>query len=134
MARLLSGGAVERDAVIVAGFGFRGAATVDSLRSALALAGGAPDALAAPEDMADAPCLRELAEALRLPVLAVGPDALAAADTVTASARIRASRGTGSVAEAAALAAAGDGARLLGPRSVSEDRRAACAIASAGRR
>ena len=37
--------------------------------------------------------------------------------------------GTGSVAEAAALAAAGAGARLLGPRAVSADATAVAAIA-----
>ncbi|MHA6346914.1 cobalamin biosynthesis protein, partial [Roseivivax sp. CAU 1761] len=36
---------------------------------------------------------------------------------------------TGSVAEAAALAAAGPGARLLGPRAVSPDGCATCALA-----
>ena len=35
----------------------------------------------------------------------------------------------GSVAEAAALAAAGPGARLLAPRMISADRMASCALA-----
>ncbi|ENO84722.1 hypothetical protein C666_16775, partial [Thauera linaloolentis 47Lol = DSM 12138] len=40
-----------------------------------------------------------------------------------------AARGCGSVAEAAALAAAGQGARLLAIRHISPDRSATCAIA-----
>ncbi|MEM1429934.1 MAG: cobalamin biosynthesis protein, partial [Pseudomonadota bacterium] len=49
--------------------------------------------------------------------------------TATQSGASRGSYGTGSVAEAAALAAAGPGARLLAPRSVSDDRLATCALA-----
>jgi cobalt-precorrin 5A hydrolase len=117
--------------MIVAGFGFRGSASPDSLASALERAAGCRrvQALAAPVDKADAGCLGELAERLRLPVLGIPAGALAAATTLTVSPRVRARRGTGSVAEAAALAAAGAGARLLGPRQVSADRRATCAVA-----
>ena len=55
--------------------------------------------------------------------------ALTAQATSTQSPASRASRGTGSVAEAAALAAAGPGARLLSPRVISADGRATCALA-----
>jgi cobalt-precorrin 5A hydrolase len=52
---------------------------------------------------------------------------MAAVDrTITQSPRVQALRGVGSVAEAAALAAAGPNARLLGPRAVS-----ACGTATA---
>ncbi len=49
--------------------------------------------------------------------------------TLTDSRHSRQSRGTGSVAEAVALLAAGPGARLLGPRLISTDRRATTAVA-----
>ena len=48
---------------------------------------------------------------------------------LTQSAKVAERFGTGSVAEAAALAAAGPGAQLLGPRVVSGDGLATAAIA-----
>lgn len=118
----------------VAGFGFRSGATVDSLRSALLLAAGtAPiDAFAAPEDKATAGCLVALAETAGVPLVAVSEAALASVRTATLSPRVLRTRRTGSVAEAAALAAAGDGARLMARRQVSDDRRATCAVAVGG--
>lgn len=116
--------------MIVAGFGFRAAASEVSLRDALRLAGpAAPGALAAPADKAGAACLVDLATSLALPVIPVPAPALRAARTLTRSPRIQAARDTGSVAEAAALAAAGPGAELLGPRVISADRMATCALA-----
>ena len=141
----------------VAGFGFRRGATVASLRDALAQAMAAappgPRAatvtsplplplplpplvlLAAPQDKADAPCLRALAYELGLPVHAVDAAVLNVTPTLTDSAKVRALRGSGSTAEAAAWAAAsvhgGPGAILLHPRAVSADRLATCAIAVA---
>jgi cobalt-precorrin 5A hydrolase len=85
------------------------------------------DALAAPVDKVGA--LAGLGRHHGVPVIAVAPDALAAATTLTDSAVVRAARGVGSVAEAAALAAAGAGARLLAARVISTDRRATCALA-----
>lgn len=118
--------------MIVAGFGFRGAATADSLRDALGRAAGnrRVDALAAPVDKAGAACLIALAQSLFLPIRGITPAALVAEGTVTEAPRVRALRGTGSVAEAAALAAAGPGARLLSARCVSGDRMAAAALAA----
>ncbi len=114
--------------MIVAGFGFRGAARLSSLRAALAQHGHhAIDALAAPHDKLV--LLRRFADTLALPVIAVSPEALRAIATPTRSSASIAARGTGSVAEAAALAAAGDGARLLAPRRISPDALATCAIA-----
>lgn len=117
--------------MIVAGFGFRGAALCASLEDALARVsqGQTPDALAAPDDKADHPALAGLATALGLPVIGIDAAALATVTTLTYSPASHAARGTGSVAEAAALAAAGAGARLLGPRAISEDRLATCALA-----
>ena len=117
--------------MIVAGFGFRKAASEGALRDALAQAAGARriDRLAAPADKAAAAALRALARALDLPVEPVPADALRAQTTLSDSAASRAARGTGSVAEAAALAACGPGARLAGPRAISRDATATCAIA-----
>ncbi|MGY6411976.1 MAG: cobalamin biosynthesis protein [Alkalilacustris sp.] len=116
----------------VAGFGYRATAGVDSLADALARAGGASGlvALAAPADKAGAASLRALAARLGLPVRAIPADRLAAMPTLTDAPRVRAARATGSVAEAAALAAAGPGARLTRPRAISADRMATCAIAT----
>lgn len=115
--------------MIVAGFGCRAGTPLASLQAALALAATdrTVDALAAPEDRQ--PLLAPLAEALALPLIPLAPDILAAIDTPTRSPASLAARGTGSVAEAAALAAAGPGARLLVSRRISPDRMATCAIA-----
>jgi cobalt-precorrin 5A hydrolase len=117
------------NAVIVAGFGFRAAARADSLADALSRAGRAPGLLATAEDKAHTPAFRAFAQRSGLPVLGIDPAALAAQPTLTQSQASRAARATGSVAEAAALAAAGPGARLLGPRVVSGDGMATCALA-----
>jgi cobalt-precorrin 5A hydrolase len=118
--------------MIVAGFGFRGAATAESLLDALDKARGpqAPALLATAEDKAAAPAFQALSARLGLPIHAVTLDALAQVETPTRSATVRALRGSGSVAEAAALVAAGPGASLLGPRAVSADRMATCALAT----
>ncbi|MBO1359985.1 cobalamin biosynthesis protein [Acetobacter sacchari] len=115
----------------VAGFGFRRAAELASLREALAAAGGAEGlaALATLVEKADAPAFLALAKELGLPVAAVSADAAARIVTLTRSERIMADFGTGSIAEAVALSAAGAGSRLLTPRAVSFDRMATAAIA-----
>lgn len=75
------------------------------------------------------PAFRAAMGELRLPVRAIADADLrrAAEGVVTRSARILARHGVGSVAEAAALAAAGPGARLLVPRQAVEA--ATCALA-----
>lgn len=129
----------------VAGFGLRKDASLASLRDALAQAlvqagagastCGTLTLLATVQDKADAPCLQALAASLNLPVFAVPPEDMASVTTLTDGAPVRERRGTGSVAEATALAAAvsitGPRAMLLHPRVVSSDRLATCAIASA---
>lgn len=111
----------------VAGFGFRPAATTAALAEVLARAGaGAADALATAPDKAGAPAIRQLAADLGLPLLAVEVAGIA---TPTQSPRVIARYGTGSLAEAAALAALAPGARLLGLRTQSLDGMATCAIA-----
>lgn len=120
--------------MIVAGFGFRSAATCASLRAAFDLAAAGHDVttLAAPLDKAHADVMTQLAGQLGLPVIPVADDDMRAARTLTHSAQSRKHRDTGSVAEAAALAAAGPGARLVSPRHISEDRQATCAVAIRG--
>ncbi len=117
--------------MIVAGFGFRSIASVESLREALARAGaaGRPGLLATAADKAASHVFASFARELALPVRPVADAELTLQSTATRSAASQAARGTGSVAEAAALAAAGPGARLLGPRVVSRDRMASCALA-----
>lgn len=115
----------------VAGFGFRRAATEASLAAALAAAGGAAGltALATAADKADHPALAALAARLDLPAPRAVPLATLAGTTATPTPRAPARYGGKSLAEAAALAAAGPGARLLSPRATSPDRHATCAIA-----
>ncbi|WP_111496102.1 MULTISPECIES: cobalamin biosynthesis protein [Marinobacter] len=114
----------------VAGFGFRRAAPMESLAEALAQVRqrhGPVDCLAAAESMLAA--VQGLAESEGLRVIAVPDAMLADATTLTQSPRSLETRGTGSVAEAVALLAAGQNAKLLGPRVISEDRQATCAVA-----
>ena len=115
----------------IAGMGFRETAGISSLRSALMSAGGTDGvvALATATTKARAQALIALAAELHLPIWAITPGALAAVETLTRSDRVAARFGTGSLAEAAALAAAGPASRLLGPRAVSADGMATAAIA-----
>lgn len=118
--------------VIVAGFGFRAGADAAALAAALAAAraGGLPepDRLATAADKAGAAAFHGLARALGLPAVAVPLADLVAAPAAPSS-RAPARYGGRSLAEASALAAAGPGARLIGPRAVSPCRRATCALA-----
>lgn len=113
--------------MIVAGFGFRQAATLASLQDALA--GATPGLIATAEAKAGHPAFLALAEALSVPLVAISERELANAPTLTESIASRTAHSAGSVAEAAALVAAGPGASLLGPRAVSRDRMATCALA-----
>lgn len=124
--------------ILVAGIGFRRATEapeiVALIRRALAEAGAASNSLgtiATAADRAGDPAIREAAAAFGLQPLAIGPAALQAVDgaVATRSARIEAARGVGSVAEAAALAAAGQNGRLALPRIASVG--ATCALARA---
>jgi cobalt-precorrin 5A hydrolase len=121
---------MERHPMIVAGLGFRGAASQASLAEAVGLAlaqSGKPlDALATASHKANAAALCALAADLGLPIHAVDVSGQA---TPTQSARVMAGFETGSVAEAAALVAAGQAARLVVGRVVSSDGMATAAIA-----
>lgn len=118
----------------VAGFGFREAATADSLRGALQAALAQSDApitltaLATAWDKVAAPAFVQFAAEWGVPVLAIPAEALHAQPSHS-SAHVPARYGQGSLAESSALAAAGRGAQLRGPRCVSPDRLATAAIA-----
>lgn len=113
----------------VAGFGFRAEASEASLHDAYARAGGGAGALATVAEKALAPAFAGFAKATGLGVLVVSAEDIAGTQTLTRSGRVAERFGAGSLAEAAALAAAGPGARLLGPRAVSGDGMATAAIA-----
>ncbi|WP_298241865.1 cobalamin biosynthesis protein [uncultured Bradyrhizobium sp.] len=115
----------------VAGLGFRKDVTLASLREALMAAGGSEGlaALATVGDKADVAALKQLACECGVPIRAIPAETLAGIDTPTQSELIVEKFGTGSVAEAAALAAAGPRARLIATRVVSQDRTATAAIA-----
>jgi len=115
--------------MIVAGFGFRTSVSLASLESALEEATGiiTIDALATLDQKAHQ--LAPLASKLALPLIAIAAKRLADQPTLTRSPASIAAYGTGSVAEAAALAALAPKARLLAPRAFSSDRLASCALA-----
>jgi len=125
---------MERDPVIVAGFGYRRGATSQSLASALdkACATGRADALATVAEKAETAVFAAFVRNMKRPAIAISPADLAAQQTETQSAASLETHGTGSVAEAAALAAAGPDARLIRARVVSDDRMATCALAEGG--
>jgi cobalt-precorrin 5A hydrolase len=125
--------------MIVAGIGCkRGAAAGDveaAIRAALAnagLAAAALDAIATMLGKNDEPGIATAAKTLGVRVIALEQSALEAASarTATRSARVLALTGVPSVAETAALAAAGADARLIAPRLVVGG--AACALAVSG--
>ncbi|MER2534630.1 MAG: cobalamin biosynthesis protein [Rhizobiaceae bacterium] len=129
---------VVEEAVIVAGIGSRkgvGAAEVRrALDAALAAHGLEPSAVAALATTpfkADEAGIFEAGKAMGIPVRIVEPAAVEIRpdrqSTLTRSALSLSLAGTPSVSESAALAAAGPGARLLGPRIVMG--RVTCALA-----
>lgn len=115
----------------VAGFGFRASASLASLRDALEKAGGASGLalIATAADKAETPVFREFAKALALPFQAVSQADIEAAQVTTQSAISQRIRSSGSLSEAAALAAVGSPARLVTSRRISSDKMATCAIA-----
>ena len=117
--------------MIVAGFGFTTRATADSLRAALHATGfeGKLTRVASAADKVQTAVFADLATDLDVPVVAISAEKMAHVQTSTQSTASKTARDTGSVAEAAALAAAGPGARLLVARHISADRMATCAIA-----
>jgi len=131
MGRKLSHHAMEREKMIIAGFGMRAEVTEASLQDALDQTGYAPDAIATVVDKVGINAFQAFARTQNLPIQAVSQVSLdqAQTQTQTQSQVSLYHRGTGSVAEAAALIAAGTGATLLSGRKISNDRLATCAIA-----
>ena len=115
--------------MIVAGFGMRAEVTEASLQDALDQTGFVPDAIATVADKAEFDAFQAFARTQKLPIQTVSQDSINQAQTQTQSKASLHHRGTGSVAEAAALIAAGAGAALLSKRKISNDRLATCAIA-----
>jgi cobalt-precorrin 5A hydrolase len=123
--------------MIVAGIGCRSACTaatiVDLVRAAEAKAGCVAGAVAIPHFKADEPGAIEAAALLGVALILVDAAAMAAMQEfcMTHSNVVMLHTGLASVAEAAALAAAGPGAVLLLPRLAVAD--ATCAIAEGPR-
>jgi cobalt-precorrin 5A hydrolase len=118
----------------VLGVGFRAKADAASLQDALsqvlvAAAGLKIDAIVSEVAKARTPIFRDFAQSLGVPGLGVSSADLEQMITPTQSARIQDRFGTGSLAEAAALAAAGPNARLVVERVVSTDGMATAALA-----
>jgi cobalt-precorrin 5A hydrolase len=130
---------MERHPMRVIGFGLRPSASRQALEHVFAHAldkisshnglSAVADCLATLSKRADHPAFQALAQAHGLPVIAVEETAVAGIKTHTRSARIEALFGTGSIAEATALLAAGDGARIIVSRIVSPDGTASAAVA-----
>lgn len=120
--------------MIVAGFGFRARVTAQSLSDALARTGYSCEiaCVATLANKAAEPGFADFATGFDASLCAVDRDTLARQSTPTQSKASLTAYGTGSVAEAAALAAAGPGAKLLAPRVVSADGMATCAVAEGG--
>jgi cobalt-precorrin 5A hydrolase len=118
---------------IVAGIGCRGGCPADDIvavvRAACQQAGQRADVLAAPAFKAREAGLLEAATVLGLELILVSAPDLARAQSrcVTRSAVAEASTGVASVAEGSAIAAAGEGGRLILPRIAQT--RATCALA-----
>lgn len=121
---------MKQSALRIAGFGFRSEATLASLTQALDQLieqHGAIDKLAAARSMLR--LVEELGRLRGIEVIAVADAELPTVTTLSHSAQSLQARGTGSVAEAVALLAAGPVATLLGPRIISADRKATAALA-----
>lgn len=125
--------------MIVAGIGCRRGTSaecvIEALHSALARSGIAQSqlgALATSADKHDEFGILEAAKRLSLSIVLVPQTALQkmSMHTLTFSARVRSLKGVNCLAEAAALAAAGPGARLIAPRHATSV--ATCALAEGG--
>ena len=122
--------------MMVAGIGCRTGATADAVVAALNLALGHCNieqsqitALATAADKSGEAGIAEAGQSLGLRLIFLTPEQLqsASAGALTVSQRVLSLKGVPSVAETAALAAAGSGARLLGRRVATPT--VTCAIA-----
>jgi cobalt-precorrin 5A hydrolase len=126
-----------KQAMIVAGIGFRRGASADEIERVIRLALSRFElpveqlaAIATEAEKAVEPGPPEAARRLAVPLVACAASELAgvADRVVTASKHVLEAKGLPSIAEASALVAAGRNARLLGERIANE--RAVCAIAT----
>lgn len=94
--------------MIVAGFGFRKSATLDSLKDALAQTGWSRkiDCISAPEDKAATEMFKQFAADLNATIYACSTDEVKGQDTEFMSKMSLYHRNSGSVSQAAALIAA----------------------------
>jgi cobalt-precorrin 5A hydrolase len=122
--------------MIVAGIGCcRGtppeeiAEVIERALTAFGLAGARPDLIATEAGKAEEPGVVDAARRMAVGLVACATDEMRAVAhrALTVSARVAAVKGVPSVAETAALVAAGRDARLLGPRVATNT--ATCAIA-----
>ena len=122
--------------MIVAGIGCRRGTPPEEIEdvikralTAFGLAGGRPDLIATEASKADEPGVVDAARRMAVSLFACTADEMRAAAhrALTVSERVAAMKGVPSVAETAAIVAAGRDARLLGPRIAT--RSATCAIA-----
>jgi cobalt-precorrin 5A hydrolase len=122
--------------MMVAGIGCRRGTDAEEIEAVIKLALDRVDrsqqdlrALATLADKADEPGLREAARRLSLPLIACSAEAMRSVDDriTTISMRAKAVAGVSSVAEAAALVAAGGASQLLVARVATA--RATCALA-----
>jgi cobalt-precorrin 5A hydrolase len=122
--------------MIVAGIGCRRGTSpeeiedvIDGALTAFGMAGNRPDLIATEAGKAEEPGVVDAARRMAVGLVACTTDEMRAVAhrTLTASARVASIKGVPSVAETAALVAAGRDARLLGPRIAT--RGATCAIA-----
>ncbi|MEQ8295378.1 MAG: cobalamin biosynthesis protein [Nitratireductor sp.] len=125
--------------MIVAGLGCRRGVTAEDILAGLTagmaeagLSGKLPDMLATGTMKRDERAIGEAGARIERTVVLVDGPALAAVEPalVTRSAASRKASGSSSLAEAAALAAAGPGAKLLAPRTIFGA--VTCAVAQAG--
>jgi cobalt-precorrin 5A hydrolase len=124
---------MERHEMRCVGIGFRAAADLSSLQDALQRAlnssAGGVDTVVTESAKSREKVFREFAAVLRVPGLGISQTDLEQMITPTQSQRIQDRFGTGSLAEAAALVAAGPTARLVVERVISSDGMATAAIA-----
>lgn len=113
----------------VVGLGLRAAATPASLEELFQRLQVSPDLpLAVPAFRESHPAVLDLRQRGRR-IIPLPEAALGGVSTPTCSPRLLARYGTGSIAEACALVAAGPAARIILPRVVSADGRATAALA-----
>lgn len=115
----------------VLGIGFRQAATIKSFRSAMSAISFSLniDLIAVPSDKSNDKELLHFSELAGIKVMGISEDLLFQQETKTKSKMSKVYRKVDSVAEAAALAGAGNGSRLVVHRVVSKDGCVTAAIA-----